>query len=104
MFSAPADLGEFLAALSQPDGVARAEVRKRQERLTKPPGSLGALEDIAAFLAGWQGAQIRADRIQVVLFAGNHGATKQGISPYPSASEPTALWVLCSPFCCAGRH
>ena len=84
MFSTSSDFEEFLSSLPKPDLEARAEARERQSRLTKPPGSLGALEDVAAFLAGWQGAQIRADRIQVVLFAGNHGVTRQGVSPYPS--------------------
>ncbi|HTW35286.1 MAG TPA: nicotinate-nucleotide--dimethylbenzimidazole phosphoribosyltransferase [Rhizomicrobium sp.] len=83
MFAARADFDEFLSRLPKPDAAAREDARARQARLTKPPGSLGALEDIAAFLAAWQGAPIRADRIQVVLFAGNHGVTKQGVSPYP---------------------
>jgi nicotinate-nucleotide--dimethylbenzimidazole phosphoribosyltransferase len=46
---------------------------------------LGRLEDIAIFLAGWQGDAIRANHVQVSLFAGNHGVTAQGVSPYPSA-------------------
>jgi nicotinate-nucleotide--dimethylbenzimidazole phosphoribosyltransferase len=91
MFATRAEFEGFLARLPKPDAEARDEARKRQARLTKPPGSLGSLEEIAVFLAGWQGAPIRAGRIQVVLFAGNHGVTKQGVSPYPS--EVTAQMV-----------
>ena len=84
MFATRADFEGFLSELSKPDVSAREDARSRQARLTKPPGSLGVLEDVAVFLAGWQGSRIRADRIQIVLFAGNHGVTKQGVSPYPS--------------------
>ncbi|MBL6853919.1 MAG: nicotinate-nucleotide--dimethylbenzimidazole phosphoribosyltransferase [Alphaproteobacteria bacterium] len=82
-FSQPAGLASFLGALPQPDPSAREAAALRQQQLTKPPGSLGMLEQIAIFLAGWQGPAIHADRIQVTLFAGNHGVTKQGVSPYP---------------------
>ncbi len=71
-----------------PDGNAEAEaaVRARQAELTKPPGSLGRLEDLAAFLARWQGrAMPLLDRVEILIFAGNHGVTAQGVSPYPPA-------------------
>ena len=65
------------------DGAAAA-VRERQAILTKPPGSLGRLEDMAAWLARWQGrAMPRLDRVEVLVFAGNHGVTRQAVSPYP---------------------
>ena len=83
MFATRDDFDGFLAALPQPDGAAQDAARARQQTLTKPPGSLGELEAIAIFLAGWQGHDIRANHIQVALFAGNHGVTRQGISPYP---------------------
>jgi nicotinate-nucleotide--dimethylbenzimidazole phosphoribosyltransferase len=68
------------------DDAAEAAVRARQAQLTKPPGSLGRLEDIAAWLARWQGrAMPRLDAVHVLVFAGNHGVTAQGVSPYPSA-------------------
>jgi nicotinate-nucleotide--dimethylbenzimidazole phosphoribosyltransferase len=63
----------------------------RDRNLTKPPGALGRLEEIAFFLAGWQGNPICADHVQVLLFAGNHGVTRQGVSPYPA--EVTAQMV-----------
>ncbi|WP_134724790.1 nicotinate-nucleotide--dimethylbenzimidazole phosphoribosyltransferase [Paracoccus luteus] len=60
--------------------------------MTKPPGSLGRLEDLAVFMAGWQGtARPRIDRAQVIVFAGNHGVCDQGVNPFPQAV--TALMV-----------
>jgi nicotinate-nucleotide--dimethylbenzimidazole phosphoribosyltransferase len=84
---------EFARHLSEEvvDINAQAAAAKRQACLTKPPGSLGRLEDIAIFLAGWQGVEIRAAKVQIAIFAGNHGVTKQGVSPYPT--EVTAQMV-----------
>jgi nicotinate-nucleotide--dimethylbenzimidazole phosphoribosyltransferase len=74
-----------LAALPPPDEAAEAVVRQRQDVLTKPPGSLGRLEDLAAWLARWQGrAAPRLDRVDIVVFAGNHGVTARGVSAYPA--------------------
>jgi nicotinate-nucleotide--dimethylbenzimidazole phosphoribosyltransferase len=65
---------------------AAAAVASREARLTKPPGSLGRLERIVAWLAHWQGrSPPRLDRIEVLVFAGNHGVTAQGVSAYPVA-------------------
>jgi nicotinate-nucleotide--dimethylbenzimidazole phosphoribosyltransferase len=65
---------------------ARLAVRDRQAVLTKPPGSLGCLEDLTAWLAQWQGRPMpKLDRVEVLVFAGNHGVTRQGVSPYPSS-------------------
>lgn len=64
---------------------AAAAVAHRQDTLTKPQGSLGRLETIAAWLARWQGRDMpRLDRVKVFVFAGNHGVTAQGVSAYPS--------------------
>ena len=58
----------------------------RQRDLVKPPGSLGRLEDLAQFLASWsQDGTPRAQVIRGVIFAGTHGVTAQGVSPYPSS-------------------
>ena len=57
---------------------------ERQRQLTKPPGSLGRLEDVVVWLAQWQGRSMpRLDRVDILVFAGNHGVTAQGVSPYP---------------------
>jgi nicotinate-nucleotide--dimethylbenzimidazole phosphoribosyltransferase len=78
--------------LPAPDAGAVAAARVRQAELTKPPGSLGRLEDLAAFMAGWQGtSRPRIDRAQALVFAGNHGVCAQGVNPFPQAV--TALMV-----------
>lgn len=65
---------------------AAAAVAARQARLTKPPGSLGRLEELVGWLARWQGRPMPTlDKVQVLVFAGNHGVTAQGVSPYPAA-------------------
>jgi nicotinate-nucleotide--dimethylbenzimidazole phosphoribosyltransferase len=67
------------------DDEAGAAVVARQATLTKPPGSLGRLEDIVAWLARWRRGTPRLDRVDILVFAGNHGVTAQGVSPYPAA-------------------
>jgi nicotinate-nucleotide--dimethylbenzimidazole phosphoribosyltransferase len=58
----------------------------RQQVLTKPPGSLGRLEELAIWLARWQGRELpRLDRITIAVFAGNHGVAARGVSAYPQA-------------------
>ncbi len=75
-----------LASLSRPDAAARDAAAARQSQLTKPPGSLGRLEDIAIFLAGWQGVERpRIERGRAVIFAGNHGVVARGVSAFPAA-------------------
>src|SRR5204863_8110762 len=57
-----------------------------QQNLTKPPGSLGRLEELAIWLARWQGRESpRLDRVSVAVFAGNHGVAARGVSAYPPA-------------------
>lgn len=75
------------ACLDLPDGdaAAAAAALRRQDVLTKPQGSLGRLESIAAWLARWQGREIpKLDKVKVFVFAGNHGVTEQGVSAYPA--------------------
>ncbi len=83
------NLAELRAAcLDLPDGNAEAAaaVDARQTQLTKPAGSLGRLEEFAAWLAKWQGRAVpKLDRVEILLFAGNHGVTAQGVSPYPTS-------------------
>lgn len=68
------------------DEAAAGAARARQAQLTKPPGSLGRLEELAEFMAGWRGAERpQINRAQALVFAGNHGICAQGISPFPAA-------------------
>lgn len=84
-----ADFAALRAAIRELPGgdeTAAEVVRARQDTLTKPPGSLGRLETLVAWLAQWQGrATPELERVEVLVFAGNHGVTAQGVSPYPSA-------------------
>ncbi|WP_340265931.1 nicotinate-nucleotide--dimethylbenzimidazole phosphoribosyltransferase [Sphingobium mellinum] len=85
-FESRAAFARALAALPQAEGDAIAAAAARQSVLTKPAGSLGRLEEIALFMAGWQGRERpRADRIRIAVFAGNHGVTVRGVSAFPSA-------------------
>ena len=60
--------------------------RMRQAQLTKPAGALGRLEDLAVWLATWQGRHPPAmNRPRVAVFAGNHGIAAQGVSAYPQS-------------------
>ena len=73
-----------LADLREPDAHAAADARVRQAELTKPAGSLGRLEDLAIFFAGWQRrARPRIDSARAAIFAGNHGVTVHGVSAFP---------------------
>ena len=74
------------------DKTARAAAARRQDSLTKPPGSLGRLEEIALFMAAWQGRDRPGIvKAQALVFAGNHGICAQGVNPFPQ--EVTAQMV-----------
>jgi nicotinate-nucleotide--dimethylbenzimidazole phosphoribosyltransferase len=67
------------------DDAAAAAAAARDAELTKPPGSLGRLEELVAWLARWQGRHPpQLDRIEVLVFAGNHGVVAQGVSAFPA--------------------
>jgi nicotinate-nucleotide--dimethylbenzimidazole phosphoribosyltransferase len=86
-------LDDILALdLPEPDAAATQAAMARQASLTKPPGSLGRLEEFVAFLAGWQGRERPAlDPARALVFAGNHGVCAQGVNPFPQGV--TALMV-----------
>ena len=82
------------ACLDLPTGSDReaAAALARQDTLTKPQGSLGRLEDLAVWLARWQGRAVpRLDKVEVIVFAGSHGITARGVSAFPA--EVTAQMV-----------
>lgn len=79
------DIRAACADLPVGDAHAAAAAAARQATLTKPPGSLGRLEDVAAWMARWQGRVVpRLDSVQVIVFAGSHGVTRLGVSAYPA--------------------
>ena len=79
------DIRALIKAMPEPDAAAVDAARARQGELTKPAGSLGRLEDVAIWLAGWQGGAPHVDAPLVAVFAGNHGVVAHGVSPYPAS-------------------
>jgi nicotinate-nucleotide--dimethylbenzimidazole phosphoribosyltransferase len=75
------------------DHEAMERARERQDSLTKPPGSLGSLEEISIKLCGITG-QVPPDlsRKAVILCAGDHGVTEEAVSAYPA--EVTGQMLL----------
>src|SRR5688572_27752341 len=60
-------------------------VRARLDRLTKPPGSLGLLEELAVRFAVAKGEEMPSSaRKAIYVFCGDHGVTEEGVSAYPS--------------------
>ncbi len=78
------DIRNLLRTMPGPDTAAAQKVAERDAMLTKPPGALGRLEEIAIWLATWSGRSPRINRPLVAIFAGNHGVTAKGVSPFPS--------------------
>jgi nicotinate-nucleotide--dimethylbenzimidazole phosphoribosyltransferase len=74
-----------LDAVAPLDTAAMEEAAARLDRLTKPPGSLGQLETLIIALAGITGRRdATVDRRVIVVAAGDHGVTRQGVSAYPT--------------------
>jgi nicotinate-nucleotide--dimethylbenzimidazole phosphoribosyltransferase len=84
-FDSLAAIRAFCRALPAADIAAADAARARQAVLTKPPGSLGRLEEMAAFLAAWQGDPMpRLDKVSACVFAGSHGVAARGVSAFPA--------------------
>lgn len=87
-----AEIRGLLGELPGPDEAAFQAAVARDRELTKPAGALGRLEELAFWLAAWQGRQPpRVDHPRVCVFAGNHGVAARGVSAYPA--EVTAQMV-----------
>ena len=87
-----ADFRARLAAFSGPDAKATRAAAARNAQLTKPPAALGRLEELAIWYAGWRGdARPVLENPQIIVFAGNHGVSAQGVSAFPA--EVTAQMV-----------
>ena len=92
-FSNLLEFEEILKSAGGPDLKALGEAKARNGQLTKPPGALGRLENLAIWYAGWRGeAAPKIDAPQVVVFAGNHGVATLGVSAFPV--EVTEQMVL----------
>ena len=91
--SSLAEIATLAKTLPTADTASRDAARARQDSLTKPPGALGKLEDIAVFMAGWQRTdRPKIENAQALVFAGNHGICNHGVNPFPQAV--TAQMVL----------
>ncbi|KAB1119088.1 nicotinate-nucleotide--dimethylbenzimidazole phosphoribosyltransferase [Micromonospora aurantiaca (nom. illeg.)] len=86
-------LESTVAAIRPLDEAAMAAARELQGRLTKPAGSLGALEPLSVRLAGLAGAcpPPLPEPAAVAIFAGDHGVHAQGVTPWPQ--EVTAQMI-----------
>jgi len=78
-------LDDTVRAIRPPDGSAASQARERQERLTKPSGSLGVLEDVSVRLAGLAGEcpPPLPEPAVVAVFAADHGVHAQRVTPWP---------------------
>jgi nicotinate-nucleotide--dimethylbenzimidazole phosphoribosyltransferase len=74
-----------IGPVEPPDEAAAAAARARQGELTKPAGSLGRLEDLSVWVASCQSLcpPRQFERARVVVFAGDHGVARAGVSAYP---------------------
>lgn len=88
-----AEMRRIIADFPGPDLEAAGITTAREGQLTKPAGALGRLEELAAWLATWQGkAPPAIDHPRVAVFAGNHGVAALGVSAFPA--EVTRQMVL----------
>lgn len=87
------EFNELIQTIQPLDENAMAQAQAHQNRLTKPPGSLGRLESLSVQVAGITGRMPpQVSQKVVFVMAGDHGVTEEGVSAYPS--EVTAQMVL----------
>lgn len=86
-------LQTLIERIPLPDESASAAARARQNRLTKPPGSLGRLEALSIQLAGITGQATPSLQDKAILvMAGDHGVVAEGVSAYPQAVTPQMVF------------
>jgi nicotinate-nucleotide--dimethylbenzimidazole phosphoribosyltransferase len=82
-------LQTLIGQIKPPDAAALKEARTRQDDLTKPPGSLGRLEDLSCQVVAIMGQVPPVIREKaVIVMAGDHGVVAEGVSAYPSEVTP----------------
>lgn len=78
------ELRALLREMPTADKAAETGAAERNAQLTKPPGALGRLEELAQWYAGWRAdARPSIEAPQVIVFAGNHGVAARGVSAFP---------------------
>ncbi|MEE8402405.1 MAG: nicotinate-nucleotide--dimethylbenzimidazole phosphoribosyltransferase [Candidatus Hydrothermarchaeaceae archaeon] len=84
---------ETIAQIRPLDEEAMKQATERQDFLTKPPGSLGVLEELSIRVAGIKGT-VRPEIQRKVIFtmAGDHGVTDEGVSAYPKEVTPQMVF------------
>jgi nicotinate-nucleotide--dimethylbenzimidazole phosphoribosyltransferase len=84
-----ARLRTWIERIGDTDAAAEAAAGARLDQLTKPPGSLGRLEELAKRLAGITGETIPVfERKAVIVMAGDHGVCEEGVSAFPAEVTP----------------
>ena len=92
-----AQLQKLIARISDLDEEAMAKIQERLNSLTKPRGSLGQLEQIARQLGGIQRtSNPRISKKAVLLMAGDHGVTEEGVSAFPQEVTPQMAYNILS--------
>jgi len=72
--------------ITSPDVVMMEQALERQQQLSKPPGSLGQLEQLACRLSAMQGrTKPQLDKVQISVFAADHGVVEEGVSAFPQS-------------------
>jgi nicotinate-nucleotide--dimethylbenzimidazole phosphoribosyltransferase len=88
-------LVELLATLPGSDERSRELVRDRAARVLRPKGALARLDETAAWLASWQGTTAPSiSRPVLIVFAGDHGVTRERVSAYPASVTASVLAAL----------
>ena len=93
MAASPITIAQAIERIRPADSAAMSRAEVRQLNLTKPPGSLGRLEEVSIRLAGIFGTERPVIRGKaVIVAAADHGVVAQGVTGYPQ--EVTAQMVL----------
>ncbi len=80
------DLDDFATLIDRPDPSVRHDAKVRRDRTAAPAGTLGKLEELADWLAAVHGRVPvpPVERARLVLFAGDHGIARRGVSAHPA--------------------
>jgi nicotinate-nucleotide--dimethylbenzimidazole phosphoribosyltransferase len=82
-------LEDITAKIQGLNETTMAATKARQETLTKPPGSLGRLEELSIQLAGISGKELPTIKDKVIItMAGDHGVVEEGVSAFPQEVTP----------------
>jgi nicotinate-nucleotide--dimethylbenzimidazole phosphoribosyltransferase len=89
------DLTDLLSSLPEPDEGSVEAVHRRASEVLRPAGALARLDEVAAWLAGWQRTpRPRVERPSAALFVADHGVATEGISAYPAEVTGDVLAAL----------